>query len=501
MGAFALLQHGFASILGDPIILLYLVIGVAVGLVFGAIPGLTAALGVSLALPFTFILSPHQGLSVLIGIYVGGISGALIASILLNIPGSSATIVTCFDGYPMAKQGKAQKALSVAIFASLIGGLVSALALIFLSPIIVRVALLFGPWEYFAMGIMGLSVVVSLCSKDMINGFMAAIIGALIAMVGIDPVSAAQRFTFGQWQLSAGFALLPTLMGLFAFSEILVQLHSLKDKGEGFKVEKLSMKMPLHLLKEFPKDFAIGTFVGSFVGVLPGVGQSTASLLAYNQARFASKNPEKFGTGCEEGLISSETANNACCGGSLVPTMTLGIPGDLVTAILLGGLIVHGLQPGPLLFANSPDVVGVVFITYFLSNVIMYVMLLGLIGVFAKMIEVPKQCLYPILLLMCVVGTFAVNSRLFDSYVLLGIGIVGYCLVRDDFSLPPIVLGYVLGPIIETNFRTAVITTRGSVLPLFSRPIAMGMLLFATFMVCWPFVHKAIKGRKAKSTE
>ena len=497
MGAFGLLHNGFAHLISDPIIFLYMAIGVALGLVFGAIPGLTAALGVSLALPITFMMSPHQGLSTLVAIYVGGISGGLAAAILLNIPGSPASLVTCFDGAPMAKKGRAREALSVGVFASLIGGIISAFVLVFLSPLMVRVALLFGPWEYFAMGVMGLSVVVSLVSKDVINGLMAAIIGILLAMVGLDPVSSALRFTFGQWQLFAGLGMLSTLMGLFAFTEILTQLHSLKEKGKIIKVEKGSMKIPFGLLKKFPKDFTIGSLIGTFVGILPGVGQSTATLLAYNQCRSISKNPEKFGTGCEEGVIASETSNNACCGGALVPTMTLGVPGDLVTAILLGGLIVHGLQPGPLLFANSPDVVGIIFVVYFLSNIVMYVMMAGFMGVLVKMIEIPKQCLYPTLLLMCVVGTFAVNSRLFDSYVLLFVGVLGYFLVRNDFPLPPIVLGYILGPIIESHFRTAIIANRGNIMPLFSRPIAMSMLVFAAIMLCWPFVSKTLKARKS----
>lgn len=492
------LQFGIQYLIEDPLTILFLIVGIFGGMVFGSIPGLTAALGVSLMLPFTFVMPPQQGLTVLIGIYVGGISGGLVSAVLLNIPGSPASIVTCFDGAPMAKNGRPGDALTLGVFASLIGGLISAVALVVIAPQLAKVALAFGPWEYFAMGLMGLSVVVSLSSKDIVKGLMSAVVGVLIAMVGIDPVSSAERFTFGMWQLGAGLDLFATLMGLFALAEILTQLRTIGQKFTTLEVQKVPMLPSKNLIKGHGKAFGIASIIGTCIGILPGVGQSTASLLSYNQVRQMSKTPEKFGTGHPEGIIASEAANNACCGGALIPMMTMGVPGDLVTAVLLGGLVIHGLQPGPLLFTTNKNVVGSIFVAYILANIIMYIMEMGLMKVFIKLLKIPLNFLFPLILLMCVVGTITVNNRIFDSWVLLVIGILGYILLNAGFSLPPIVLGYVLGPIIESNFRIAVIGTQGSVLPLFGRPIAMGLLLFGALMVCWPMISKSLKRNRKR---
>ncbi len=493
MDALHSLMLGVQYMVENPITIVFLLAAVFGGMVFGCIPGLTAALGVTLMLPFTFAMPSQQGLAILIAIYVGGISGGLVAAVLLNIPGTPASIVTTFDGTPMARNGRPSDALSLGVFSSLVGGLLSAAALVIISPQLARVALAFGPWEYFAMGIMGLSVVVSICSKDMTKGFMAAIVGILLASVGIDPVSAAHRFEFGFWQLGAGLDILATLMGLFAICEILTQLRMINQNITAMKVEKVGFFPKRSLIRKGKlSTYLIGGAFGTFVGILPGVGQSTASLLSYNTARQVSKNPDKFGTGCEEGVVASESANNACCGGALIPMMTMGIPGDVVTAILLGGLIVHGLQPGPLLFTMNKDVVGVIFVAYILSNIVMYIMLMGLMKVFIKLLDVPMNFLLPILLVMCVLGTITVNNRLFDSWVLVFVGVLGYILINCGFALPPIVLGYVLASIIETNYRIALISNQGDVSSIFNSKIAVGLLIFSVFMIAWPSIVKRI---------
>lgn len=495
MGTVQSLMLGFQYLFDNPATLLFLIAAVFGGMVFGAIPGLTAALGVTLMLPFTFAMPSQQGLAILIAIYVGGISGGLVAAVLLNIPGSPASIVTTFDGSPMARNGRPGDALTLGVFSSLIGGLISAAALIIISPQLARIALAFGPWEYFAMGLMGLSVVVSICSKDMIKGFMAAIIGILLASVGIDPVSAAHRFTFGFWQLGAGLDILATLMGLFAICEILTQLRMINKEFQTLKVDKIKFLPKRSLLKNSrPRTYILGGIIGTFIGILPGVGQSTASLMSYNTARQISNNPDKFGTGCEDGLVASESANNACCGGALIPMMTMGIPGDVVTAILLGGLIVHGLQPGPLLFTTNPDVVGIIFVAYLFSNIVMYVMLMGLMRVFIKLLAVPMNFLLPILLVMCVLGTITVHNRIFDSWVLLFVGIVGYILLNCGFALPPIVLGYVLASIIESNYRIALIANKGDIMSILDSKIAIGLLIFSLLMIVWPSIVRRISG-------
>lgn len=492
------LLSGILSLLADPYTLLILMFGVLFGQIFGAIPGLTAALGVSLLLPFTFAMTPVQGIAMLIGIYVGGISGGLYAATLLNIPGTPSSLVTCFDGYPMAKKGQGGLALSIGIFSSFIGGMISLLALVLIAPQLAMFGLMFGPWEYFSMGVMGLGVVVSLCSRDLIKGLIAAILGMLMGMVGMDPVMGVNRFTFGSWQLSSGLPSLATLMGFFALCEILTQLRSVGAKMEVIEAGKVPLFPPLKTILRNIKGFILGSFIGVVIGILPGVGQVTASLLSYNQLRQISKTPEKFGTGHDEGIVASETANNAVCGGALIPMSTLGIPGDLVTSILLGGLIIHGLQPGPLLFKTNVDIIGAIFGGYMLSNIISFIMALFLVRLFIKLLKVPMHFLFPIILVMCVIGAYTVNNRMFDVWILAGTGIAGYLLTQNGFSLPPIILGYILGPIIESNYRTAILASRGNFTEVLTRPISMALLIMGFVFLLWPFI-KVLLGRKVDS--
>ena len=487
---------GLQTFIDEPILFVLLTAGVFFGMVFGAIPGLTAALAVSLLLPFTFAMTAHQGITTLIGVYVGGISGGLIAAILLNIPGSPASLVTCFDGSPMARKGHANDALTLGVFSSFVGGIMSAVLLMAIAPQLAKIALKFGAWEYFAMGLMGLSVVVSLCADDKIKGFLSAIVGLVLAMVGMDAVSGIPRFTFGFWQLNGGLDTLDVLMGLFAMTEVLQQLKTIDRKFAIMDPGKVKAVPTREMLKGTLKTHIIGGLIGTFIGILPGIGQTTASLMSYSTNMQLSDHPEKFGTGITEGIVASEVANNSCCGGALIPMMTLGIPGDLVTSILLGGLIVHGLQPGPLLFTTSMDIIGIIFAAYLLSNIIMYVMEMGLMKVFIKLLKVPMNLLLPIILLMCVVGTITVNNRVFDSWVLLVVGVIGYFLVNNGFPLAPIVLGYILGSIIESNMRTALISNQANFMSLFTKPISVGLLLFAVFMFVFPIILKKQNAKK-----
>jgi putative tricarboxylic transport membrane protein len=493
------LALGFRLLIAQPSLWLLIIGGCFFGIVFGAIPGLTGALAVTLLLPFTYPMSPIPGLTLLVAVYVGSISGGLISAILLNIPGTPASICTTFDGSPMAKKGRAGDALLLGIFSSMIGGIFSGVCLVVVAPKLARIALIFGSWEYFAMGVMGLCVVVSLCSKDRVKGFMSAIAGLLIGMVGMDPVSSVRRLTFGQWQLGAGLATLPTLMGLFALAEVLTQLKSFNLEAKTITMKKMSIWPSRELLSGTWRTMGIGALIGTWVGILPGVGSGTASLLSYNQAQQMSKTPEKFGTGWPEGVVASEVANNAVCGGALIPMMALGVPGDLITAVLLGALVVHGIQPGPQLFRTGGDLVGTIFFSYVIANVVMYVMMLALIRVFVKLLKIPLNYLLPLILLMCMVGALTNNDRIFDAWVLLGVGVAGYILLNCGFSVSPIVLGFILGPMIESNFRTAIIASRGSMLTLFGRPIALCLLAFGILMVAWDFLKGKIG--KAKKTK
>jgi putative tricarboxylic transport membrane protein len=485
MEGIASLQTGLLYLIQQPTLVVLVFAGVFFGIIFGAIPGLTGALAVTLLLPFTYSMVPESGLTLLVSVYVGAISGGLISATLLNIPGTPASICTTFDGSPMARKGRGGDALVLGTFASLVGGLFSGVCMIFVAPKLAKIALIFGSWEYFAMGVMGLCVVVSLCSKDRVKGLMSAILGLLLSMVGMDPVSSVNRLTFGNWQLNGGFDVLATLMGLFALAEVLTQAKTFNQKIEAIKVQKVKLWPNRKMLEGSGRTFAISSIIGTIVGILPGVGSATASMLSYTQAQQISKQPEKFGTGHEEGIIASEVANNAVCGGALIPMMALGIPGDLITAVLLGALVVHGIQPGPQLFTNSGTLVGVIFFTYILANIVMYIMEMGLMRVFIKLLKIPLNYLLPLILLMCMVGAITANNRVFDAWTLFFVGVVGFVLINCDFAVAPIVLGFILGPIVESNFRTAVIASQGSVLPLFSAPIAVGLLVFGVLMLFW----------------
>ena len=365
---------GFKALFSYPTVPLLMVFGVFFGIVFGAIPGLTATLGVMLMIPFTFTMTAEQGLALLVGIYVGGISGGLITATLINIPGTPSSIVTCWDGYPMAKSGKPGEALAIGVFASLVGGTVSALALFTIAPLLAKVALKMQSWELFAVCLMGLAIVAVMTSEDVIKGLLGTFIGLLLGTIGMDVILGSSRWTFGHWQLMSGIQPTALMMSLFAIREILDQVTRLHETRPRMSLKKISFIPPFRELKESWKALGIGSVYGTLIGILPGIGQNASTILAYNQAKAVSKHPEKFGAGAPEGICACESSNNAVNGGALIPLVTLGIPGDMVTAALIGGLMIHNLQPGPRLFVDSPDVVGTIMVVYFLANIVMYVM-------------------------------------------------------------------------------------------------------------------------------
>ncbi len=498
-----LLIEGLQFVFSDPFSIALMAFGVFFGIIFGAIPGLTSNLGVTLLIPFTYAMFPLQGISLLIGVYVGGISGGLITSILLNIPGTPAAMVTTWDGHPMAKKGSPNKALAIGIFASLMGGLFSAFALILIAPRLAKLALSFGTWEYCMLGVMGLSVVVSLSGKDIIKGLIACVFGLLMSMVGTDPISGVNRLCFDQWQISSGLEVTAVMMGLFAINEIYTQINRLGDMVEIRLPKRMSFVPPI---KDFNSEkgtwrtLLLSSGVGTFIGILPGIGATTASLLAYNNARQISKTPEKFGTGCVEGIVAAESANNAVCGGALIPLLTMGIPGDVITAALLGGLMLHGLQPGPVFFQSESSLVGGIMIIFFISNIVMYLMELGLMKVFVRIIQIPKHILFPIILLTCVMGIYGVNNRLYDVWVMLLFGVIGYVFSQHGVPVAPMILGFLLGPLVENNFRTAMVSFSGDIGSLFQRPVATIFLLISVVFLLLPSVLKIVKKLKAKAT-
>ncbi len=487
---------GFTALFSDPISLALLFFGIFFGIVFGCIPGLTATLGVALMIPFTFTMTPIQGLTLLVAIYVGGISGGLITATLINIPGTPSSIFTCYDGYPMAKSGKPGQALAIGVFASLIGGTFSAVALFAIAPQLAKVSLIFGNWEYFAVAFLGLMVVVTMSSNDFLKGLIGALIGLIVGCIGLDAVSGVSRLTFGAWQLQSGLQSTALMMGLFAIREIFNQSRDLGKPKMKIHLGKISFLPPLSEMKDCLKPLTLGCLIGTGIGILPGIGQNASTLISYNQAKAMSKHPEKFGHGSAEGICASEVSNNAVNGGALIPLITLGIPGDLTTAALIGGLMIQGLQPGPLLFTQNIDIVGTIMVSYFLANIVMYVMELGLMNIFVKAVNVKFSILFPAIVMFCVLGVFALNNRTFDIWILIVTGILAYILDQLGVDMAPIILGFILGPLIEKYYRMGMISENGTFAMILQRPIAVVCLIISLLFVFVPLFSKKIRQKK-----
>ena len=492
-----MLLTGFTSVLTIKIILL-IVMGVALGLVFGSIPGLTATMAIAICLPITYGMDPIAGMSLLMGLYIGGVSGGLIPAILLKLPGTPSSIATTFDGYPMAQKGEAGKAFSFAIVSSFLGGLVSIIVLIMIAPPLGKVALQFGPYEYFAIVIFSLTLIASLSGDSLPKGIMAGLLGIGFAMVGSAPIDAFPRFTFGFSSLDAGFDLLPVLIGLFAISEILLVAEKKIKNNKKIDIKKISYKVTMKEYMAQKWNFLRSSAIGLGIGILPGIGGGTANLIAYAAEKNASKTPEKFGKGVPNGVVASETSNNAAIGGALVPLVSLGIPGDTVTAMLLGGLILHGLQPGPLLMQNHGDVVFGIFAALLIANVFMALFLFFGMKGFIRLLSIPQQILLPIIITLCVVGAYGVNNRLFDVGALLFFGVIGYFMIKGKFPLTPLVLGFILGPLLETNLRRGLMLSQGDFTPFLTQPIAAFFLLVTILSLGWKFYSGWKKKRSTK---
>lgn len=448
--------EGFAAVLSNPLTVLLIFIGVAVGIVFGSIPGLTATMAVTMFLPLTYSMSPIMAISLLMGLYIGGTSGGLISAILLNIPGTPASVATCFDGAPMCKKGEAAKALGVGITFSFLGTVFGLLLMVMIAPLLAKVAILFGPFEYCALAIFSLSLVIMLTGKDMTKGLISALLGVMLATVGLAPIDSAKRFTFGESQMNAGFQLLPLLIGLYAVSEIInaaenvykpqpeVYSGAIRIKGLGFSLREFKSQI---------KNGIYSALIGAGIGILPGIGGGTSGMLSYTFVKNRSKYPEKFGTGIIDGVVASETSNNACIGGAMIPLLTLGIPGDGTTAILLGALMIHNVAAGPLIFQKSGAVVYAIYMAMLIASVAMMVLEYAGIRVFINILKVPKNLLLPVVICLCFVGAFGNTNRLFDVACALGFGFLSFFLQKAKIPLPPVILGFILGPLFESSLR------------------------------------------------
>lgn len=479
----------------EPQIIILMALGVTVGVVFGALPGLSATMALAILLPVTFAMKPDAGIAMLVATYIGGVSGGLVAATLLRIPGTPSSIATTFDGYPLAQKGEAIKALATGMVASAVGGLLGLAVLVAFAPIIARYAIQFGAAEYTSLTIAALMLVVVLSESNLVKGLIAAVLGLLISTIGFAPIGSAQRFSFGSVDLLAGVSIIPFMVGLFAISQLLREFTepSLRVKsrlnlgGAGIKVSEF-----IGNIGNMIRSSAIG--IG--IGVLPGIGGSAANLVAYGAARSASKDPEAFGKGSVEGIYSAESANNASVGGALLPLLTLGIPGDGVTAILIGGFTVHGLQPGPLLFRNEPGIIATIYAAFLLATIALLVLQLATIKMFPRVLLIPRHYLMPVLALLMVVGVYVSQYRLFEVWLMLGFGGVGYVLERYGFPLGPMVLGFVLGTIFETNLRRALMFSKGDWSVFLTRPISGVLLLGAVLLLVYSVTQIVRKRRR-----
>lgn len=458
----------------EPTSLALVIAGTIIGIIFGAIPGLTATLAVILLIPLTYGLDSAQGLSLLIGTYIGGISGGCVASVLLGMPGTPSSIVTTLDGFPMAQQGRAGKALGVSITSNLVGSLIGWLFLIALAPQVARFALEFGALENTAVLFFGFTAVISLSGGSLIKGLTMTVLGMAFSTVGIDPISSISRNTMGFDALTSGIAQLPAMIGLFVIAQAFLEMDTLSEKFIIAASKLTDRFMTLREMKKSTGNFIRSGLIGTAIGILPGIGGTLASFVAYDQQKKSAKDPETYGKGNYQGIVASETANNATIGGALIPFLTLGIPGDSVTAALLGGLQIHGLDPGPMLFTKHLDLVYDVFVAFLISVVVMY-LFMQIVGtyIFPVILRIQKKFVLPLVVVMSLIGCYNMEYSMSAVWVSLIFGALGYILKKLNFPLMPLIIGLILGNMFERQLRLALIQTGGSVMPFFTNVISL----------------------------
>lgn len=479
------LRDGFMAVMTLQTLAVIL-LGLVAGLLVGALPGLTATMAVAVLVPVTFGLEAVPALSMLLAIYVGAISGGAVSAILANTPGTPASVATTLDGYPMAQQGRAGRALGLALMVSIVGSLIGIAALILLAPIISSAALRFSGPEYFAIAFFGLTMVIGISGRDLLKGFASALLGLYIGFVGLDPMLGVPRFTMNNLNLLGGFSFVPVLIGLFAVSEALYQVTRLNDPTPRLEAVRNVFPRLKELLQHRWLLLKSGV-IGTFIGALPGAGADIASLVSYNEAKRSSKHPERFGKGSEEGLIASETANNAVIGAAMIPLLTLAIPGDAVTAVLLGAMRMHDLRPGPLLFQYNSDEVFAMYIALIIAVLLLRIVGVGMVQVFARVMNLKKRYLISGILLFSFVGSYALGSSIFDLGTTLAFGVIGFIMLRFGFPVAPMVLALILGPIAEDRLRQALVMYQGSWSFLYTRPITAVILVLAVLSIIFAF--------------
>ena len=494
MDIFSGLLSGF-QIAFQPVNFLYCFIGVFIGTLIGVLPGIGPTGAMAMLLPTTFGLSPVSSLIMLAGIFYGAQYGGSTTSILVNIPGEASSIVTCLDGYQMARQGRAGPALGIAAFGSLIGGTFSVIGLMFLALPLAEIAVVFGPPEYFSLICLTMILSVYLSRGSLIKSFIMIITGLILSTVGMDPISGKTRFTFGCGTLIDGIGLVPVAMGLFGVSEVLMNLEESLERV----IFKARIKNLLPDLEDWKKSIGSiirGTLLGFPLGILPGGGAIIASFVSYSVEKRISRNPERFGHGAIEGVAGPETANNAAAGGSFIPLLALGIPSNVVMAILMGALIISGITPGPLMIKQHPDVFWGVIASMYLGNVILLLLNLPLIGLWVKLLKVPYRILMPLILLFCVIGSYSLNNNVVEVVIMIIFGIAGYILRKFEFEAAPLMVAFILGPIWENSWRQSLVISDGKFSIFLEKPISLATLALATLVVINALIKYYRKSKK-----
>ncbi len=494
---FSNLVMGFSVAL-SPENLFYCFLGVTIGNMVGILPGIGPTAGIAILMPMAAGMNPISAVIMLCGIYYGSMYGGSITSVLLNMPGEAASVPTAMEGYQLTRQGRGGAALGMSAFASFVAGTVSIVGLMLLAPALADFAFTFGPPEYFALMILGLTLVISLSGKSLIKGLTAGIIGLVIAMVGIDPQSGITRFTFGNVNLMGGIDFLSAIIGFFAISEVLDNVDEISSD-----IGKIKLKNLLPTLRDWAVSWGAmirGSVLGFFAGIIPGVSATVAAFLSYDLEKKLSKHPEKFGTGRMEVIASVEAANNSVVGGGLIPLLTLGVPPSGPMAMLLGALMMHGLQPGPMLFANNPSFVWGVIASMYIGNILLLILSLFLLNLWVRIVRIPYGLLAPIILVLCFIGTYSLRNNIFDVFVTLFLGVLGYAMRKLDFPTAPVVLAMILAQMFENALRQSLTISAGSPAIFFQNPIA-AVLLIAAFLSAAFNLFQSGRLKKARVSE
>jgi putative tricarboxylic transport membrane protein len=473
---------GFSVAL-QPANLLFCFIGALVGTFIGVLPGLGPIAAIALLLPLTFKVAPTAAIIMLAGIYYGAMYGGSTTSILVNIPGEAASVVTCLDGYQMARQGRAGPALGIAALGSFIAGTVGLIGLMFFAPLLSAFALGFGPPEYFAITFLGLTLVSYLSRGPMLKSLLMAVLGLLLGTIGTDPISGHERFTYGSLTLGDGLGLVPIAMGLFGIAEVLDNLGK-SLRGEVYRREIKGLMPNRQDWKDSLWPIIRGSVVGFFIGILPGPSGAMSSFASYAMEKRLSRHPEKFGKGAIEGVAGPESANNSATAGAFIPLLSLGLPSNIVMALFVGALLIHGVQPGPLFMKNYPELFWGVVASMYVGNAMLLVLNLPLIGIWVRLLRVPYVILYPIILLFCLIGVYSINNNIVEIFIMVIAGVVGLLLRRMNYDGAPFLLALVLGPMMESSLRQALLISRGSFAIFFTRPVSgVLMILAAAFLL------------------